>query len=221
MPEEANMIERIDPSNLPKFPDLSIEQAFWDKGLSRLGGIDEAGRGAWAGPVSAAVVILPSDLSMLKTLHGVRDSKQMTPIQRETWKNIIQQNCLDWGVGFASSDEIDEIGILPATRLATLRALKNLSISPDYLITDYLKLPEIPLPQTPFVKGDQRSLSIAAASVLAKTSRDAIMRQIGTEYPSYGFAQHKGYGTRRHQEAIHTHGLCSVHRKTFDINKNK
>lgn len=211
------MIERIDPSSLPKFPDLSIEQSFWDKGLSRLGGIDEAGRGAWAGPVSAAVVILPSDRSIQKTLHGVRDSKQMTPIQRETWKTIIQHNCLAWGVGFASSDEIDEIGILPATRLAALRAFKNLSISPDHLITDYLKLPDISLPQTPFIKGDRRSLSIAAASVLAKTSRDAIMRQLGIEYPSYGFAQHKGYGTRQHWEAVHTHGLCVVHRKSFDF----
>ena len=211
------MIARIDPSSLPKFPDLSIEQSLWNIGLSRLGGIDEVGRGAWAGPVCAAVVILPPDPTIQKRLHGVRDSKLMTPIQRETWENLIRQNCLGWGVGFASSDEIDEIGILPATRLAALRALQNLSLSPDHLITDYLKLPDIPIPQTPLVKGDRRCLSIAAASVLAKTSRDAIMRQLGTEYPSYGFAKHKGYGTRLHREAIQTYGLCDVHRKTFDI----
>lgn len=213
------MIARIDTTCLPKTPDLSIEQSLWDQGLCRLGGIDEAGRGAWAGPVSAAVVILPPDPTILQILQGVRDSKLMTPIQRETWEKLIRDNCLDWGVGFASSPEIDEIGILPATRLAAMRALQGLSISPDHLITDYLKLPEIPIPQIPLVKGDRRSLSIAAASVLAKTSRDAIMRQLGKDFPLYGFAKHKGYGTRLHQEAIRTFGLCGVHRKTFDIQK--
>lgn len=213
------MIARVDPASLPKFPDFSIEQTLWKTGLTRLGGIDEAGRGAWAGPVSAGVVILPPELSILKMLHGVRDSKQMTPLQRESWVPIIQQTCLAWGVGFASADEIDAIGILPATRLAVRRALQNLSVSPEHLITDYLKLPEISIPQTPLVKGDRRSLSVAAASVLAKTSRDAIMRQLENDFPTYGFARHKGYGTRQHQEAIRRHGLSGVHRKSFDIQK--
>jgi ribonuclease HII len=211
------MIARIDPASLPKFPDLTIEQSLWQNGLVKLAGIDEAGRGAWAGPVSAGVVILPPELSLLETLHGVRDSKLMTPLQRETWAPRIQLNCLAWGVGFASASEIDEIGILPATRLAVLRALQNLSISPEHLITDYLKLPDIPIPQTPLIKGDRRCLSIAAASVLAKTRRDALMRQLEYDYPAYGFARHKGYGTRQHQAAIHRFGLCAVHRKSFDI----
>ncbi|OGN74415.1 MAG: ribonuclease HII [Chloroflexi bacterium GWB2_49_20] len=213
------MIARVDPASLPKFPDFSIEQTLWKIGLTRLGGIDEAGRGAWAGPVSAGVVILPPKLSVLKTLHGVRDSKQMTVQQRESWVPLIQQTCLAWGVGFASAGEIDAIGILPATRLAALRALQNLSLTPEHLITDYLNLPEISIPQTPLIKGDRRSLSVAAASVLAKTSRDALMRQLENDFPAYGFACHKGYGTRRHQEAIRTHGLCIIHRKSFDIQK--
>lgn len=213
------MIAKIDPSSLPKFPDLSNEQDLWGKGLLRLGGIDEAGRGAWAGPVSAAVVVLPAEASILKVLHGVRDSKLMTPAQRETWRTIILHNCLEWGVGLASAEEIDAIGILPATRLAAQRALQQLSVPPEHLLTDYLKLPEISIPQTPLVKGDRRCLSIAAASVLAKTSRDVIMRQLGSEYPSYDFARHKGYGTRQHRETIRSCGLCAVHRKTFDILK--
>ena len=211
------MPEKIDPSSLPGFPNLSIERSFWKKGLTRLGGVDEAGRGAWAGPVSAAIVILPAETMLEKALHGVRDSKQMTPAQRERWEPLIQQSCLAWGVGFASAAEIDEIGILPATRLAVWRALQILNIYPDHLITDYLKLPEILIPQTAYIKGDRRSLSIAAASVLAKTSRDTFMRQLDGDFPHYGFAQHKGYGTRQHQDAIHQHGLCAVHRRSFDI----
>jgi len=211
------MPEKIDPSSLPGFPDLSIERSFWKKGLTRLGGVDEAGRGAWAGPVSAAIVILPAETMLEKALQGVRDSKQMTPAQRERWEPLIQQSCLAWGVGFASAAEIDEIGILPATRLAVWRALQILNIYPDHLITDYLKLPEILIPQTAYIKGDRRSLSIAAASVLAKTSRDTFMRQLDGDFPHYGFAQHKGYGTRQHQDAIHQHGLCAVHRRSFDI----
>jgi ribonuclease HII len=211
------MIKKFDPADLPAFPDLSIEQGLWKIGLTRLGGIDEAGRGAWAGPVSAGVVILPPDFSVLKKLHGVRDSKLMTPLQRETWVPLIQETCLAWGVGFASAQEIDAIGILPATRLAVQRAMQNLSITPQHLITDYLKLPEIPILQTPLIKGDRRSLSVAAASILAKTSRDALMRQMENGLPIYGFARHKGYGTPQHQAAIRLHGLSDAHRRSFDI----
>ena len=213
------MTAKFDPADLPKFPDLKFEKALWKTGLTRLGGVDEAGRGAWAGPVSAGIVILPPDPSILNTLHGVRDSKLMTALQRENWAARIQETCLAWGVGFATAQEIDASGILPATRLAVLRALQNLSTKPEHLITDYLKLPEISIPQTPLVKGDRRCLSVAAASVLAKTSRDALMRQLEKEYPAYGFGRHKGYGTRQHQEAIRTHGLSGVHRRSFDIQK--
>ena len=213
------MTAKLDPADLPNFPDLRFEQALWKTGLARLGGVDEAGRGAWAGPVSAGIVILPPDASVLKTLSGVRDSKLMTALQRENWAARIQETCLAWGVGFASAQEIDANGILPATRLAVLRAFQNLSTPPEHLITDYLVLPEIPLPQTPIVKGDRRCLSVAAASVLAKTSRDALMCQLEDEYPVYGFGQHKGYGTRQHQKAIRENGLCGVHRRSFDIEK--
>jgi ribonuclease HII len=177
--------------------------------------MDEAGRGAWAGPVAAAAVILPANLSLTRTLNRVRDSKQMTPLARETWAPRIKEAALGWGVGFASPGEIDKLGIVPATKLAATRALKNLS--PDYLITDYLVFPEIDLPQTALVKGDQRSLSVAAASVLAKTARDALMRELDVQYPGYGFFRHKGYGTRVHREALLKLKHCEIHRMSFSI----
>ena len=182
-----------------------------------LGGIDEAGRGAWAGPVSAAVVILPADPSLVDQLHGVRDSKQMTPRQREAWALRIRAAAQAWGVGYASAAEIDSIGILPATRLAAMRALECLTCHPEHLITDYLKIPATSTPQTPLVKGDRRSLSVAAASVLAKTSRDDLMRLYEADFPDYGFSRHKGYGTLIHRQAIQRCGLCAIHRHSFAI----
>lgn len=213
------MIAKFDPADLPKTPDLSFEQALWKSGLTKLGGVDEAGRGAWAGPVSAGIVILPADPSILETLYGVRDSKLMSALQRDRWAALIRETCLAWAVGFASAEEIDTSGILPATRLAVMRAFENLTVRPEHLITDYLKLPEISIPQTVLVKGDRRCLSVAAASVLAKTSRDALMRQLEQDHPTYGFEQHKGYGTRQHQEAILKHGLSGGHRRSFRIEK--
>ena len=223
------MTPKIDPASdnecfaLPEFPHLRYERSLWKKGLSWVGGIDEAGRGALAGPVVAAVVILPPDASLSRrvgaaqSLRGVRDSKQMTPLQRESWAPRIKKIALAWSVGFASAEEIDTIGILPATKLAATRAIESLSLSPDYLITDYLIFPEIPLPQTALVKGDRRSLTVAAASVLAKTARDALMREFDGEYPGYGFARHKGYGTPQHRAALAQWGMCSIHRKSFNI----
>ena len=200
---------------LHPFPTLEFERDLWNDGFPRIAGIDEAGRGAWAGPVAAAAVILPVDPSLRQTLNRVRDSKLMTPLARETWAPRIKESALDWGIGFASAEEIDMLGILTATKLAATRALENLL--PDYLITDYLIFSEIDLPQTALVKGDQRSLSVAAASVLAKTTRDALMRTMDGHYPGYGFACHKGYGTRLHQELIRKLGRCEIHRKSFSI----
>jgi ribonuclease HII len=197
------------------FPNLELEQLLWNDGFTRIAGIDEAGRGAWAGPVAAAAIILPADPSLTRTLYRVRDSKLMTPLARETWAPLIKEAALGWEVGFASVEEIDTMGIVPATKLAATRALEN--IFPDYLITDYLIFPEIVLPQTALIKGDQRSLSVAAASVLAKTARDALMRKLDGQYPGYGFARHKGYGTRLHQEAINKMRRCEIHRKSFSI----
>jgi ribonuclease HII len=196
-------------------PTLEFELELWKGGFVRIAGIDEAGRGAWAGPVAAAAVILPAEPELLHKLKGVRDSKLMTPMEREKWAPRIKEAATDWGVGFAEAEEIDTLGIVPATKLAARRALGKLE--PDYLITDYLIFREMELPQTALVKGDQRSLSIAAASVLAKTARDELMRRLEDQYPGYGFARHKGYGTRLHREAILKQNRCEIHRKSFAI----
>jgi ribonuclease HII len=201
--------------NLNPTPTLEFEMNLWNAGFTRVAGLDEAGRGAWAGPVAAAAVILPANPSLTRALYRVRDSKLMTPLARETWAPRIKDSALGWGVGLASAEEIDTLGILPATKLAATRALANLF--PDYLITDYLVFREIDLPQTALVKGDQRSLSVAAASVLAKTARDALMRELDVQYPGYGFFYHKGYGTRLHQDAIKKLRRCEIHRKSFSI----
>ena len=180
----------------------------------RIAGIDEAGRGAWAGPVSAGAVILPADPWIVERLEGVRDSKQMTPLQRSYWADIIRREALAWGVGFASPDEIDLVGLLPATRLAMMRALRQMPLPPEHLLIDAMKLPSA-VSQTSLIKGDARSLSIAAASVLAKTARDSVMVSMDQRYPGYDFCLHKGYGTAFHQEALLRLGACEIHRRRF------
>ena len=207
----------FDLSLLPPDPDLSFEQALWECGTITIAGIDEAGRGALAGPVAAAAVILPVGPGSAIQLKGTRDSKQMTPHQREEARQRIRTVALAWGVGFASAEEIDSLGILPATRLAASRALGALTIPPAHLLLDYLFLPDIPLPQTALVKGDCRSLSIAAASVMAKTSRDALLCELDLRYPGYGFAAHKGYGTQAHRLALERLGVSPVHRLSFAL----
>ena len=211
------MSARFDPALLPPAPDLSFEQALWAAGVGRVAGIDEAGRGPLAGPVAAAVVILPPDPDLVARLAGVRDSKQMTPSQRQSACPRIQVTALGTAVGFAEAAEIDELGIMPATRLAAWRALQALEECPEHLLLDYLFLPEVDLPQTALIKGDRRSLSIAAASVLAKTARDARMAALEEEYPGYGFARHKGYGTASHREALRRLGPCPQHRRSFRL----
>jgi ribonuclease HII len=196
-------------------PSLEFEKNLWRSGAIRVAGLDEAGRGAWAGPVAAAAVILPADPSVAERLRPVRDSKLMAPRLREIWAPIIKQVALVWGVGLASAGEIEARGILPATRLAALRALEGLEA--EFLLTDYLLLPSLDLPQIALVKGDQRSLSAAAASVLAKTSRDALMLELEAVHPGYGFARHKGYGTPQHRMALLAIGRCPIHRVTFSI----
>lgn len=196
-------------------PDLSYELPLWRAGLSALAGLDEAGRGAWAGPVSAAAVILPPDPGLPAWLNGVRDSKQMTAKQRAAWAIQIKKTALAWAVGFATQAEIDEIGIVAATRLAMQRALEQLALTPEHLLIDAVRLPAVTLPQTVLIKGDVRSLSIAASSVLAKTARDALLVAWDEEYPVYGFARHKGYGTALHQSALQKQGPCPLHRRSF------
>jgi ribonuclease HII len=198
-------------------PGLHLEQALWQSGIKYIGGIDEAGRGAWAGPVMAGAVIIPNDLQIRLTLAGVRDSKRMTPRQRERWVLEIKSVALAWSVGMASSAEIDEIGILPANRLAMTRAIDSLSLTPEYHLFDFIHWKNCPYPGEKLVKGETQSLSIAAASVLAKTTRDALMRELDGQFPGYQFARHKGYGTAIHQAAIAKLGLSAIHRKSFKI----
>lgn len=209
------MARRIDPSLIPAAPTLEFEQALWAGGLRHLAGIDEAGRGALAGPVYAGAVILPATPDITRTLDSVRDSKEMTPVQREHWAVQIKRRSLAWGVSRASADEIDRLGIMPATRLAALRAVGRLDPQPDHLLVDALKFEECPIPQTMLWKGDARSLSIAAASVLAKVTRDAELRQLHGRFPDYGFAGHKGYATAAHLAAIAAIGPCEQHRQSF------
>ena len=199
-------------------PDLTHEESIW-QACDLIAGLDEAGRGALAGPVHVGSVILPRDPALLlSTLSLVRDSKQLTPLERAELAPAIQRTALGWGVGFASPEEIDALGIVPATRLAAMRALEALPIQPQYLLTDFrLELPQLDIPQTSLVKGDQRSLSIACASILAKTARDAVMDELDLQYPDYGFIRHKGYGTRLHRDRIAIFGPSPIHRSTFKI----
>jgi ribonuclease HII len=198
-------------------PDLDFEKGLWQTGLQHIAGLDEAGRGALAGPVAVGVVILPAGApGISQALKGVRDSKLMTPLARSRLRPVIEACAAAWGVGFASASEIDSLGIVPATRLAGLRALERMSVVPEFLLTDFrLELPELDISQAALVKGDQRCLSIAAASVLAKTWRDEHLCRLDGEFPGYGLARHKGYGTALHRAAIQQRGYCEEHRRTF------
>jgi ribonuclease HII len=199
-------------------PDLTYETHLWPY-YRHIAGVDEAGRGALAGPVAVGAVILPDDIPLLSAaLAGVRDSKQMTPLERESLAPRIQGTALTWCVAFASAEEIDSLGIVRATRLAAVRALNGLSLIPQYLLTDFrLELPQLEIPQTSLVRGDALCLSIAAASVLAKTARDHLMRELDLQYPDYGLGRHKGYGTLAHRLAMKRLGCSSIHRKSFSL----
>jgi ribonuclease HII len=208
---------KFDRSQLPPAPDFSFEAALWSAGVCQVGGIDEAGRGALAGPVTAAVVIFPAQRSLQADLQGVRDSKQMTANRREYWAERLLEYALDWGVGYAEAGEIDQIGIVAAVHLAASRALGKLRVVPEHLLIDVHAYAAEGTPLTALVKGDARCLSIAAASILAKTSRDARMRRLEATYPGYGFARHKGYGTLAHRQAIEQYGLSPQHRRSFKL----
>jgi ribonuclease HII len=207
---------KFDLSLIPARPDLQFEQVLWKKGLRLIAGVDEAGRGALIGPVAAAAVVLPCDQpDLFDRLVGVRDSKEMKPAERDTWAVEIRSTAVAWAVGYASAAEIDQIGIAPATRLAAGRALGELALEVEHILIDYISLPEVAIPQTSLVKGDARSLTIAAASVLAKTGRDAILEAMDAEFPGYSLAQNKGYATAAHRAAIASLGPCAQHRHSF------
>jgi len=199
-------------------PDLTYETNLWPH-FRHIAGLDEAGRGALAGPVAVGAVILPNNNPCLSdALAGVRDSKQMTPLERESLAPRIKETALTWSVAFASAEEIDSRGIVRATRLAALRALHGLSLPPHYLLTDFrLELPQLDISQTSLVRGDGLCLSIAAASVLAKTARDDLMRELDLQYQGYELGKHKGYGTRTHRLAMRQLGISPIHRKSFKV----
>ncbi|NMC47280.1 MAG: ribonuclease HII [Chloroflexi bacterium] len=200
---------------IQQHPTIDLESELWQQGYSAIAGLDEAGRGAWAGPLYAAAVVLPNDAHVMDVLAGVNDSKKMTAKQRERWKDCIKAVSLDWAIGSADPQEIDRLGITAANRTAMQRAIQQLHYPPDYLLVDYIRLPDCQLPQSSLPKGDGLSLSIAAASVLAKTARDALMIDLDRRFPRYGFAQHKGYGTARHRAALQAQGTCAIHRMSF------
>jgi ribonuclease HII len=198
------------------FPTLEHESSLISAGHSTIAGLDEAGRGAWAGPVAAGAVILPlSDPTLDERLRGVTDSKLCTPRQRDAHYERIRQVALAWNVALIPAWRIDEIGIVPSTRLAMKQCIEGLAPAPDALLIDALVLPEIALPQRALKKGDLNSLTIAAASILAKVTRDRAMIVLHEQYPDYGFARHKGYGTPQHRLALHSLGPLEVHRWTF------
>lgn len=196
-------------------PSLRWERRLVRRGARVIAGLDEVGRGAWAGPIVAAAVVLPLHRSGLAAvLRGVRDSKQMSALQRDRWQGEIL-GLAEAGLGEASPEEVDALGVIGATRLAMGRALARLPRSPDHLLIDYLRLPAVALPQTALTFGDQLSLSIAAASVVAKVARDRAMVELDRRHPGFGFARHKGYGTQEHRWALQTLGPSAIHRFSY------
>ena len=188
-----------------------IEDALKEKHVGVICGVDEAGRGPLAGPVYAAAVILPEHLE----ISGLDDSKKLTDKRRRELMPIIKEQAVAYGIGYATEQEIDEINILQATFLAMERAIAQLNGKADFALIDGNREKDFGLPVMTVVKGDSRSANIAAASILAKVSRDDYMEQMASQYPQYGFEIHKGYGTKAHYEALRTYGHCPLHRVTF------
>lgn len=197
-------------------PTLDEEQALWTGGYRRVAGVDEAGRGAWAGPVVAAAVVLPPDRDIARRLAGVADSKQLTARQREHLLAVVFAEAADSGVGIVPATAIDAHGIAEANRQAMVLAIEALNTPPDYLLIDYVRLPSLSTPQRSLPKGDSRVLSIAAASIIAKVTRDRLMVELAQEHPGYGFERHKGYGTADHRASLVRLGPCPIHRRSFE-----
>ena len=192
-----------------------IEEEIYNTGVETICGIDEAGRGPLAGPVVVAAVIIPRD----SFIEGVNDSKKVSEKKRELLYDLITKEAIAWGVGIIDQKEIDRINILNATKEGLTTAIKNLEVKPDRIIVDALKgIDTLGIPYTSIIKGDAKCYSIAAASIIAKVTRDRIMRQWDEIYPQYGFEKHKGYGTAMHMQAIREYGLCPLHRRSFTKN---
>ena len=190
---------------------LEYERALYAKGYEFICGIDEAGRGPLCGPVVAAAVILKKD----DHIEGVNDSKKLSEKKRESLFETIKERAVAWSVGIVDEETIDNINILESTRLAMKKAVEGLKQKPEYALVDAEKKVPIDVPYSPIIKGDALSESIAAASIIAKVTRDHMIIELDKEYPEYGFAKNKGYGTKEHTEAIKKYGLCKAHRKSF------
>lgn len=189
----------------------TFENEGYQKGYTYIGGIDEAGRGPLAGPVVAAVVVFKPGTK----IEGINDSKKLSETKRDELFDIIKEQALDYGIGIVQKDEIDEYNILNATYMAMKKAINCLKKTPDYLLVDAAHVPDVNIDQKSIIKGDSKSISIAAASILAKVTRDSLMYEYDKMYPEYGFASHKGYGTDQHYKAIREHGITPIHRKSF------
>ena len=193
-------------------PDYSIENQLKEKGYNLVAGVDEAGRGPLAGPVCAAAVILPENCE----IEGLNDSKKLSEKKREALFDVIIEKAIAYDIQLVDNNVIDEINILNATMLAMTNAVKNLKINPDFVIIDGNKIPDsLDIPAQFVIKGDAKSMSIAAASILAKVTRDRLMLELCDKYPEYEFERHKGYGTKLHCEKLLEFGPCEIHRKTF------
>lgn len=188
-----------------------FERRIYKKGVKRIAGVDEAGRGPIAGPVVAAAVILPKDFYLL----GLTDSKQLSQKVREDFFDQIKSKAISYGIGHVSSREIDHVNIYQATKLAMQRAILQLKPNPEYVLIDAVALESSPYPSQVITKGDQKSITIAAASILAKVTRDRIMTNLAREYPEYGFESHKGYGTKEHMIRLRQYGVSPYHRRSF------
>lgn len=197
-------LERLE--NITKY-----ERKYQSMGIKYVGGIDEVGRGPYAGPVVTACVILPEGCM----IEGVNDSKKLSQKKREELFNIIKDKALCIGVGIVDNYEIDEINILQATYKAMRIAVENMDIKPQQLLVDAVTIPDIDIPQEPIIKGDAKSISIGAASIIAKVVRDRMMVEYAKKYPQYGFESNVGYGSKYHEEAIRKYGLCDIHRRSF------
>lgn len=190
---------------------LAFETGLWERGVERIAGVDEAGVGTLAGPVVAAAVILPRELRP----RGLDDSKQLDVRARERLCAEVKAGAVAWAVGLASPEEVDALNVYQAGLLAMRRAVEGLAVRPGHLLVDARRIPDVGIPQEGIVKGDAKSLSIAAASVVAKVTRDALMVEAEASFPGYGFARHKGYGAPEHLEALRRLGPCAIHRRTF------
>ncbi|OGD96735.1 ribonuclease HII [Candidatus Curtissbacteria bacterium RIFCSPHIGHO2_12_FULL_38_9b] len=196
-------------------PDFSIESSFWQKGYQSLAGIDEVGRGSWAGPVVAAAVILPLDFEIPKNFG---DSKQIKPHLRKRFDKLIKDKSIGYSIAKISVAKINKLGIGNASQMAFRKCLKELIVKPDYILVDAFYIKHVNRKnQMAIIKGDEKSVTIAAASIIAKVYRDNLMKKLSRIYKSYGFAKNKGYGTKFHKEAIKTRGFSKIHRTSFKL----